>query len=482
MLLVAALAVVAAGAAAEAYEAASRWTTTSHGSTGEWGDPAAVRWSLVPNGTIIGGQGPSDLIAKLDDYFDVTSPTGDLTTRPWFPIFQQSFDRWEELSGLTFHYESNDDGGAIGSSGSPSGQIGVRGDIRIGGATIDGENGLFGYSYFPNHSDMVLDSEEESLFTYAAIDHRQFRNLLMHEIGHGLGLEHVSSEDAAFLLDATLSVQFDGPQHDDLLGVHALYGDRLEKTFGGLGNNTVSTSASLGALAPGGVLEIGYGAGENPLTIDANATDFVSVSNQYDYDYYTFSVEAPTTIDLVLTPLGGVFDMGGETVDSRAASNLELSLIALGGSLVLAEAKSAPTGAAESLLGYELTQAGDYFVRVRGFDLTNHHSEIDGAQLYGLRLTSEATAPALPGDYNGDGFVDSADFTVWRDTRDSSVSPYSGADGDGDGVVGAGDYTVWVDHFGQALPSASHSVPEPSALTLLAVSGVFLGRRRAQHA
>jgi hypothetical protein len=55
----------------------------------------------------------------------------------------------------------------------------------------------------------------------------------------------------------------------------------------------------------------------------------------------------------------------------------------------------------------------------------------------------------LPGDYNGDGVVGAADYTVWRDTRGVGVSsPGNGADGNGDGAVDALDYAVWKSNFG----------------------------------
>ena len=62
----------------------------------------------------------------------------------------------------------------------------------------------------------------------------------------------------------------------------------------------------------------------------------------------------------------------------------------------------------------------------------------------------EAQAPptAAPGDYNRDGTVDAADYTVWRDNLGASVAPLTGADGDGNGVVDATDYAVWKSQFG----------------------------------
>ena len=54
------------------------------------------------------------------------------------------------------------------------------------------------------------------------------------------------------------------------------------------------------------------------------------------------------------------------------------------------------------------------------------------------------------GDYNRDGSVDAADYTVWRKWLGATgVVPYSGADGDGNGRIEQADYTVWKSHFGQ---------------------------------
>ena len=58
------------------------------------------------------------------------------------------------------------------------------------------------------------------------------------------------------------------------------------------------------------------------------------------------------------------------------------------------------------------------------------------------------------GDYNRNGVVDAADYTVWRDQLDATgLTPLAGADGDGDGEVTAADYGVWKSHFGQTLSS-----------------------------
>ncbi len=59
------------------------------------------------------------------------------------------------------------------------------------------------------------------------------------------------------------------------------------------------------------------------------------------------------------------------------------------------------------------------------------------------------TLVSLLGDYNQDGIVNQADYSVWRKSNGQTVTPFSGADGNGDGVVGPADFEIWRAHFGE---------------------------------
>jgi hypothetical protein len=59
------------------------------------------------------------------------------------------------------------------------------------------------------------------------------------------------------------------------------------------------------------------------------------------------------------------------------------------------------------------------------------------------------TPPPPPNaDFNGDGQIDAADYTVWRNSLDSSVTPGELGDADFDGQVDQQDYRIWKQQYG----------------------------------
>jgi hypothetical protein len=81
----------------------------------------------------------------------------------------------------------------------------------------------------------------------------------------------------------------------------------------------------------------------------------------------------------------------------------------------------------------------------------------------------------LDGDYNLNGIVDAADYTVWRDTLGQTVALGTGADGNEGGYIGLEDYQFWKDNFsnGPATTASSNTpVPEPTAAVLVLMTCV----------
>jgi len=97
---------------------------------------------------------------------------------------------------------------------------------------------------------------------------------------------------------------------------------------------------------------------------------------------------------------------------------------------------------------------------------------MNSAGTFGIDADVTSTVVTLAADYNGNGIVDAADYTVWRDGN----SPDSGQTG----------YDLWKSNFGIALPSAGSgaalsgtTVPEPSTLVLaIAMAGAMLVYRQ----
>lgn len=82
------------------------------------------------------------------------------------------------------------------------------------------------------------------------------------------------------------------------------------------------------------------------------------------------------------------------------------------------------------------------------------------------RLDLQVTVQPLVGDFNGDGAIDAADYTIWRDTNGSRVDLR--ADASGNGVVNLVDYNQWRSAYGSTQARfLTNAVPEPSTLGLI---------------
>ncbi len=338
----------------------ARWSrTATDGSSLRRGEPMTLTWSVVPDGTPIPG------------YVGEASATSDLRTwltikyggeSQWLPIFKSVFARWSQLSGITYVHELADDASTLGNA---RGVTGVRADIRIGGHRIDGNNGTLGYNFFPDDGDMVLDTSDH-YFDTVANDSRRLRNVVAHENGHGLGMDHVCPVDGTKLMEPTTATSIDGPQLDDILAAQRLYGDRFED------DETTAEAAELGALRPGDTI-----------------VDDVSIDGADDVDVYAFTALEGARVDIVLVPVGATYGQGpqntdgscgdGTTFDALRRVDLSLELLGPDGRRRLAVADGARTGATEEVVGIALAGTQPHFIRVTG--------DRDDVQLYRLVVT-----------------------------------------------------------------------------------------------
>jgi len=465
-----------------------RWTSTAtDGPTAPSGNSITLTWSIVPDGTTISHLAtPSNLVSFLDDVFEVESEGSDYEQRPWFGLLQSSFQRWSDVSGVVIEYEPFDDGLQNRSHGQWLGATDVRGDVRLAGATRDGPGGIYAEAGFIPNADLTIDTSDTFFFGTPGTDNSyiNFRNILSHEFGHSLGFGHTISFNSNFLMESGFTTEFDGPQFDDILGAHYLYGDALEKMGG---NDSPELAYDLGNATPATPLVLGLDA-TSGVGVSPESIDFVSVSNSADVDYYSFTTFAPTMLDLVLTPVGPtysefVFPGPTETVDASQQSDLTLELYSdsTAGIALLASANIGSLGDPESVLDFDLPDAGSYLVKVTGSE--------DAVQFYTLSIDVEEAETPRSGDYNNDGIVNIADFVVWRDHLNSSDDSPLLFRGDGASGVDIGDYLIWVENYGSNYPmgaTALRAVPEPASSALLAMTtlGAFslLPHRYARNA
>jgi hypothetical protein len=224
-----------------------------------------------------------------------------------------------------------------------------------------------------------------------------------------------------------------------------------------------------------GRLEIGFTASE--VAIDLTAPGFALIRGNYSQSRLgTFAVNLAGLVPAT------EFDMLEVTETARLGGTLEVSLID----------------------GY-VPNIGDTYQILTAASVVNTFTDViafDEDDLLGLAVSVLYSATDvvvriddlfLLGDYNMNGVVDAADYTVWRDML-GQVGAGLPADGTGpggmpDGVVDQLDYDFWKAHFGNVAPGAGAAssslaaAPEPTALVLAAIALLFAvpRRRRAAH-
>ena len=116
------------------------------------------------------------------------------------------------------------------------------------------------------------------------------------------------------------------------------------------------------------------------------------------------------------------------------------------------------------------------------FQLENESEERNGAVVFG---TLPALGGGLAGDFNNDGIVDAADYTVWRNHLNEPTEANINNNGDGGGITSS-DYTFWKARYGNTSPGSGgggvqllSTVPEPTSqwLAFIGVFGIFLLNR-----
>lgn len=438
-----------AGGAGASLQIRNRWgRTASTPFATPVGSPVTLTWGLVRDGATLPSEeqsdgtfrrDPSNLISFLDNLFGSGGQTIDLTTRPWFPVVESAYERWESISGLTFNYEPNDDRAPVSGSTSSSrqGQLGVRADMRVAGHFIDGQTGsnTLAYNYFPQAGDMVIDTSNTSFYGNPSSNYLRLRNVIAHEIGHGIGLNHLESNNSNQLMEPFITTVFDGPQIDDILAAQRSYGDAWEKNGG---NDSTRRATQVGTVQLFDAWAIGVD-GERAsggALVQPDQVDFVSIDDRSDLDYYRFVAGEDGLLDFRVTPVGPTYNSGPQGGSQSPFATSELSRLGItvydSRGAVVASQIATSLGETVTLDDLPAAAGETLFARVEGLERQ--------VQLYRL------DAALNPAPEEGTDF----DFTSFGGAQfdaasliEDGVSISLNAGGDGDKLTGfAGGYGV----------------------------------------
>lgn len=198
--------------------------------------------------------------------------------------------------------------------------------------------------------------------------------------------------------------------------------------------------------------------------IGNNGSDFVSGLVRYaaDSDGLLFLAEETSGDSLTLTDEQvGIDRSAGDTQTDTLRVNWEATKTGAAGEwLVTLAVENVSQGVAlgettATVSDQAAYDASGLYAGVRG--LSNASQSDFRIDRFAYRLVEPGTV--IAGDYNADGAVDAADFTVWRSSL-GETGQVLAADGDRDGAVTVSDYHVWKQNFGQVASPVSAVRPQ----------------------
>ncbi len=218
----------------------SKWgLSQSNGTPG-----GVVTWSLAGPGLA----GVQDIYGTFRS--DITSSAQSLTSNyNVVAELRSAFAAWSDVADIDF-VEVRDDGSAVGA--------GLAADIRIYFGQIDGvAGGTLGVAFFPfspfdpRAGDALFDIEETDFYA----SRTNFRAVVIHEIGHAIGLDHVTGVTA--IMNPIVG-SISELQADDIQGVTQIYG---------------AATAAAARISVGGSADLDVLSGPDQLQIRGDARD-----------------------------------------------------------------------------------------------------------------------------------------------------------------------------------------------------------------
>ncbi|MBY0114132.1 MAG: pre-peptidase C-terminal domain-containing protein [Phycisphaerales bacterium] len=351
---------------------------------------ANLTYSFAPDNTAWGLNGTIVPKGFSDMEFGLSIAFGDPELGKEY--IRQAIANWRRYGGLSYT--------EVADSGIPmdtnSNRRTTVGDIRFGGL-FWGINGLLAYNGFPTTlgvsstfggGDMCMNTayfNEGARFSNPDLDYRNFRNVIAHEHGHGLGFIHQVPCVGTKLMEPQASVLTDMVQLDDRRGVNRNYGDRYS------GNFSFGNAVNLGTLSS---------PARSVALRDLSTNGFYdNGTNPPGTDYFKFTLTQSQQVTINVNPTGESYETGqqasqctGTTTiyNSKLFGDLAFRLLDSNGNTITT-VNAASVGVFESLTSN--LGAGTYFVQVWDNNAANVTGGANGntiVQMYDLELLSGA--------------------------------------------------------------------------------------------
>ncbi|MFD0916881.1 matrixin family metalloprotease [Pseudahrensia aquimaris] len=200
--------------------AGTRWTDADGTSSGAFagfdgtngGSAGVVTWSIVEPGLSNQTLDPGFFFGQTVSFASVTPPN-------YAEILREAFGAWSAYGDIEF-IQIEDQGDDFGR--------GEHATIRIGAASQGGPGGIYAQAFQPltgMGGDVVFDSQD--FLNLQLLDFDFFRIVATHEIGHALGLAHISPSITTAIMNSSLRLANGADlKADDIEGIQALYGEQ----------------------------------------------------------------------------------------------------------------------------------------------------------------------------------------------------------------------------------------------------------------
>ena len=156
---------------------------------------------------------------------------------------------------------------------------------------------------------------------------------------------------------------------------------------------------------------------------------------------------------------------------------------------VLGDASLAGTLSVSLIDGFTPSGGDTFKVLTAAGELTDLGLTLGGSAAASFTMSVDTTndwimlmtaGAGLVGDYNGNGIVDAADYTLFRDNLGGDSAVLNG-NGSGAATVVQADYDLWKQNFGSSGTGSSAAVPEPCSYVLMTLGLLALGACRGRQ-